>query len=161
MISPPSIQRLSTCLRIVFPARFSPMRCSMKGRKYATIFSPGGMSSAKPIQLRGHSSRSWQHAGRGPCTTGMEWFTVEVFAIETTFTMELITILNQCHHFRGLVYESARFNRPDRPMIEVRVRPGKGLPALCSGCHQSAPGSGHPASMQFECIALSCFLVLL
>src|SRR5437667_6258564 len=100
MISPPSIQRLSTYLRIVFWERFSPMRCSMKGRKYATIFSPGGMSSAKPIQLRGHSSRSWQHAGRGACTTGLEGFTVEGFAIETTYIMELIKILNLLHYLR-------------------------------------------------------------
>src|SRR5438034_9676773 len=144
MISPPSIQRLSTCLRIVFWERFSPM----KGRKYATIFSPGGITSAKPIQLRGHSSRSWQHAGSLACTTGMEWFTVEVFAIETTFTMELITILNQCHHFRGFVYERARFNRTDRPTIEVRVRPRKGSAAICSGCQQSAPGYDHLAERQ-------------
>ncbi len=119
------------------------------------------MSSAKPIQLRGHSSRSWQHAGRGACTTGVEWFTVEVFAIETTFTMELITILNQCHHFRGFVYERARFNRTDRPTIEVRVRPRKGSAALCSGCHQSAPGYDHLAERQFEFIPLWGFLVFL
>ena len=133
----------------------------MKGRKYATIFSPGGMSSAKPIQLRGHSSRSWQHAGSLACTTGMEWFTVEVFAIETTFTMELITILNQCHHFRGFVYERARFNRTDRPTIEVRVRPRKGSAAICSGCHKSAPGYDHLAERQFEFIPLWGFLVFL
>ena len=133
----------------------------MKGRKYATIFSPGGMSSAKPIQLRGHSSRSWQHAGSLACTTGMEWFTVEVFAIETTFTMELITILNQCHHFRGFVYERARFNRTDRTTIEVRVRPRKGSAAICSGCHQSAPGYDHLAERQFEFIPLWGFLVFL
>ncbi len=91
----------------------------------------------------------------------MEWFTVEVFAIETTFTMELITILNQCHHFRGFVYERARFNRTDRTTIEVRVRPRKGSAAICSGCHQSAPGYDHLAERQFEFIPLWGFLVFL
>ena len=91
----------------------------------------------------------------------MEWFTVEVFAIETTFTMELITILNQCHHFRGFVYERARFNRTDRTTIEVRVRPRKGSAAICSGCHQSAPGYDHLAERQFEFIPLWGFPVFL
>ena len=91
----------------------------------------------------------------------MEWFTVEVFAIETTFTMELITILNQCHHFRGFVYERARFNRTDRPTIEVRVRPRKGSAAICSGCHQSAPGYDHLAERQFEFIPPWGLLVFL
>ena len=34
------------------------MRCSRKGLKQATIFSPGAMSLSKPIQLRGQSSIS-------------------------------------------------------------------------------------------------------
>jgi transposase len=89
------------------------------------------------------------------------WFTVEVFAIETIFAMELITILNQCHHFRGFVYERARFNRTDRTTIEVRVRPRKGSTAICSGCHQSAPGYDHLAERRFEFIPLWGFLVFL
>src|SRR5260370_14902134 len=119
------------------------------------------MSSAKHIRLRGRSARYWQQAGRGVCSTGVEWFTVEVFAIETTFTMELITILTQCHDFRGFVYERARFKRTDRPTIEVRVRPRKGSAAICSGCHQSAPGYDHLGERQFEFIPLWGFLVFL
>ncbi len=86
---------------------------------------------------------------------------MEVFAIETIFAMELITILNQCHHFRGFVYERARFNRTDRTTIEVQVRPRKGSAAICSGCHQSAPGYDHLAERQFEFIPLWGFLVFL
>src|SRR5712691_5403969 len=89
----------------------------------------------------------------------MEWFTVEVFAIETTFTMELITILNRCHHFRGFVYERARFNRTDRTTIEVRVRPRKGSAANCPGCHQSTPGYDHIAERQFELMPLGGLLL--
>ena len=39
--------------------------------------------------------------------------------------MELIAILNRCHHFRGFVYQHARFSK-DKRSIEVAVRPRKG-----------------------------------
>jgi transposase len=53
--------------------------------------------------------------------------------------MELITILNRCHHFPGFVYRPARFSS-DRKSIEIAVRPRKGSAAICSRCHQPAPG---------------------
>ena len=42
----------------------------------------------------------------------MARFMVEVVAVATFFAMELITILNRCHRFRGFVYQHARFS-PD------------------------------------------------
>ena len=39
--------------------------------------------------------------------------------------MELTTILNRCHHFRGFVYQHARFIA-DKKSIEVAVRPRRG-----------------------------------
>jgi len=39
--------------------------------------------------------------------------------------MELTTILNRCHRFRGFVYQHARFIA-DKKTIEVAVRPRKG-----------------------------------
>jgi cytochrome c biogenesis protein CcdA len=45
--------------------------------------------------------------------------------------MELITILNRCHRFRGFVYQQARFS-VDKKSIEVAERPRKGSAALCS-----------------------------
>lgn len=36
--------------------------------------------------------------------------------------MELITILNRCHRFRGFVYQHAHFST-DKKSIEVAVRP--------------------------------------
>ena len=48
--------------------------------------------------------------------------------------MELITILNRCHRFRGFVYQHAHFG-PDKKSIEVAVRPRKGSTAVCSRCH--------------------------
>ena len=53
--------------------------------------------------------------------------------------MELITILNSCYPFPGFVYQQARFSA-DRKSIEVAVRPRKGSAAVCSRCHQPAPG---------------------
>src|SRR5712691_1639527 len=66
-------------------------------------------------------------------------FMVEVLAVAVFFAMELITILNRCHRFQGFVYQHARFS-PDKKSIEVLVRPRKGSAAICSRCHQIAPG---------------------
>jgi transposase len=74
--------------------------------------------------------------------------------------MELITILNHCHHFRGFVYEQACFTA-DRKTIEVRVRPRRGSKATCSGCHRPAPGYDQLSERRFEFIPFWGFLVLL
>lgn len=52
--------------------------------------------------------------------------------------MELTTILNRCHHFKGFVYEHARFST-NKKSIEVVLRPRKGSAAVCSCCHLPAP----------------------
>ncbi len=67
--------------------------------------------------------------------------------------MELTTILNRCHHFRGFVYEHARFST-DKRSIEVVLRPRKGSPAVCSRCHLPAPGYDQLAERRFEFIPL-------
>jgi hypothetical protein len=67
--------------------------------------------------------------------------------------MELITILNRCHHFRGFVYDRARFT-PDHTTIEVSVRPRKGSAAVCSRCRRPAPGYDQLAERRFEFIPL-------
>jgi hypothetical protein len=74
--------------------------------------------------------------------------------------MELITILNHCHRHRGFVYQRARFG-PDQKSIEVKVRPREGSAAVCSGCHQPAPGYDHLPERCFEFIPLWGFLVFL
>jgi hypothetical protein len=55
------------------------------------------------------------------------------------FMLQLITILNRCHRFRGFVYQRARFSA-DHKSGEIAVRPRKGSAAVCSRCHQAAPG---------------------
>jgi len=67
--------------------------------------------------------------------------------------MELTTILNRCHHFRGFVYEHARFST-DKRSIEVVLRPRKGSSAVCSHCHLPAPGYDQLAERRFEFIPL-------
>jgi len=74
--------------------------------------------------------------------------------------MELITILNHCHRHRGFVYQHARFN-PDKKSTQVDVRPREGSAAVCSGCHQPAPGYDHLPLRGFEFIPLWGFLVFL
>src|SRR5919112_1528343 len=74
--------------------------------------------------------------------------------------MELVTILNRGHRFRGFVYQHAHF-RADKKSIEVAVRPRKGSAAVCSRCHQPAPGYDQLAERRFEVIPLWGFLVFL
>jgi len=74
--------------------------------------------------------------------------------------MELITILNRCHHFRGFVYQHARFSA-DKKSIEVAVRPRQGSGAVCSRCHQPAAGYDRLGERRFEFIPLWGFLVFL
>ena len=74
--------------------------------------------------------------------------------------MELITILNRCHRFRGFVYQHAHFSA-DKKSIEVAVRPRKGSAAVCSRCHFPAPGYDQLAERRFEFIPQWGFLVFL
>jgi transposase len=74
--------------------------------------------------------------------------------------MELITILNRCHRFRGFVYQHAHFSA-DKKSIEVAVRPRKGSAAVCSRCHLPAPGYDQLAERRCEFIPLWGFLVFL
>ena len=77
-----------------------------------------------------------------------------VFLIGTLFAMQLITILDRCHRFRGFVYEGARFARTHRTTIEVRVRSRAGSAAVCSGCNCPAIGYDYVSKSQFEFIPL-------
>ena len=74
--------------------------------------------------------------------------------------MELITILNRCHRFRGFVYHRARFTS-DHKSIEISVRPRKRSAAICSRCHQPAPGYDQLPERRFEFIPLWGFFVFL
>ena len=74
--------------------------------------------------------------------------------------LQLITILNRCHHFRGFVYRQARFSS-DHKSIEIAVRPRKGSAAICSRCHQPATGYDQLAERRFEFIPFWGFLVFL
>ena len=73
---------------------------------------------------------------------------------------QLITILNRCHRFPGFVYEQARFSS-DHKSIEIDVRPRKRSAAVCSRCHQPAPGYDQLPERRFEFIPFWGFLVFL
>src|SRR5450759_5890165 len=74
--------------------------------------------------------------------------------------LQLITILNRCHRFPGFVYQHAGFTS-DHKSIEIAVRPRKGSAAVCSRCHQSAPGYDQLPERRFEFIPFWGFLVFL
>ena len=61
--------------------------------------------------------------------------------------MELITILNRCHRFRGFVYQHAHFSA-DKKSIEVAVRPRKGSAAVRS--RLPSPGARSPGNDMFD-----------
>ena len=82
------------------------------------------------------------------------------FSSDRFLNMELITVLNRCHHFRGFVYHRAAFS-PDHKSIEVSVRPRKGSAAVCSRCHLPATGYDQLAERRFEFIPLWGFFVFL
>ena len=63
--------------------------------------------------------------------------------------LQLITILNRCHRFRGFVYQGATFSS-DRKSIEVSV-----------SCHQPARGYDQLAERRFEFIPVWGFFVFL
>ena len=87
-------------------------------------------------------------------------FILVVFSAAAFRAMELITILNRCHRFRGFVYREARFSS-DGNSIEVSVRPRKGSAAVCSGCHRPASGYDQLPERRFEFIPFWGFLVFL
>ena len=74
--------------------------------------------------------------------------------------LQLITILNRCHRFPGFVYQHARFSS-DYKSIEIGVRPRLRSKAICSRCHQPAPGYDQLAERRFEFIPFWGFLVFL
>jgi transposase len=74
--------------------------------------------------------------------------------------LQLITILNRCHRFPGFVYRQARFSS-DGKSIEIAVSPRVGSKAMCSGCHQPAPGYDRLPERRFEFIPFWGFLVFL
>ena len=74
--------------------------------------------------------------------------------------LQLITILNRCHRFPGFVYYQARFSS-DHRRIEIAVRPRKGSAAICSRCHQPAPGYDQLPERRFEFVPFWGFLVFL
>jgi hypothetical protein len=73
------------------------------------------------------------------------------------------TILNRCEKFKCFVYGAVRFADCDSiACIEVEVKARKGSSAICSGCHQAAPGYDHATeARRFEFIPLWGFAVFL
>src|SRR5438105_3450841 len=145
---------------MVFGDRSEVTSSSRKGRKQATSFSPGGRSFSIPIHALGQPSRPRQYRSSKADEAGAVRFMVEVFAEVCFRAMELITILNRCHRFRGFVYHHARFTS-DHKSIEISVRPRKRSAAVCSRCHQPAPGYDQLPERRFEFIPLWGFFVFL
>ena len=84
-----------------------------------------------------------------------------VLAAAAFFAMlQLITILNRCHHFRGFAYQHACFSS-DHKSIEIALRPRKGSAAVCSRCHWPAPGYDQLAERRYDFIPFWGFLVFL
>jgi transposase len=72
--------------------------------------------------------------------------------------MRIITLLNQCHHHPGFVYEYA-LARPETNSIEIGIRPRRGTKPVCSGCHQPGACYDHLSVRRFEFVPLWGMLV--
>jgi transposase len=76
--------------------------------------------------------------------------------------MRLPRILNQCHPIPGFVYGQASFAEDEQAVLLIPVRPRKRSAAICSGCHQPAPGYDQsPTPRRFEFIGFWGYLVFL
>jgi hypothetical protein len=131
----------------VWRERSEATRCSRKGRKQTTNFPPAADPFPSP------STTAASRPGRGNNAPGRKIPPVDAVyrrGLHCAFlAMDLITILNRCHHFRRFVYQHARFS-PDKKSIEISVRPRRRSATVCSRCHQPAPGYDQLAERRFE-----------
>jgi hypothetical protein len=75
--------------------------------------------------------------------------------------MLLSRILNQCHPIPGFVYQRAEYSDGGQTIL-IPVRPRKRSAAICSGCHQPAPGYDQSRTpRRFEFIGFWGYLVFL
>ena len=73
--------------------------------------------------------------------------------------MRLPRILNHCHPIPGFVYGRATFSEDEQSVL-IEVRPRKRSAAICSGCHQPAPGYDQSRMpRRFEFIGVSDLLI--
>ena len=75
--------------------------------------------------------------------------------------MELTTLLNRCHHFKGFVYGKTQFAETRPNTIEVEVIPRQGSKPYCSGCGKRRPGYDKLPERTFEFIPFWGFAVFL
>ena len=75
--------------------------------------------------------------------------------------MNLITILNRCHRFKGFKYEKAWFGNQERLVIEVFVKPRKGSKPRCGLCGRRCSGYDSLPARHFEFIPIWGFAVFL
>ena len=64
------------------------------------------------------------------------------------------TILNQVHPIKKFIYADIRLTEKSGLCIEAQIQPRKGSQAICSGCHQEAPGYDTLPERCFEFIPL-------
>ena len=163
MTSPPNTQMLSTCFWIVFGFRFADAtRYSRKGRKQATSFSPGrhvffqSHPRARPIvqapavTLQGRGGRRG-----GAVYPGSSHRRCLLRHVATHHDSKPLP------SFPGLCLSACLLQLPITKALKSRVRPRKGSAAVCSRCHQPAPGYDQLAERRYEFIPFWGFLVFL
>ncbi len=129
------------------------------------VLRPGGrsFSLAHPTlrPLRRKIARQYGNSTAGVVMERSRDSPSSSYLISSTLMPRLSQTLNQCHPILGSVYGQASFSE-DGQAVLIPIRPRKRSAAICSGCHQPAPGYDQSRTPRlFEFIGFWGYLVFL
>ena len=135
MISPPRIQRSSTCLWMVLLDSSEAAKCVRKGVKHFDEFSTGRKILFRAYPTHRPSLKIRAVRQRGGASMGENWHSPSPSYRSLSHACTFPRVLNQCHPVPGFIYERTSF-ADDGQTVLIPVRLRKRSAAICSGCPQ-------------------------